>query len=260
MTTGTPRVPSSDQTHASIVRSPDRLKEDGGEGGNLGPRDVDVRREGEWGTGIVTATETIGAAPWLASARANRRVRSQLVGALLALAMLVPLLLLRPGQTARSGTSNELAQRTALDAYVVQIRPLAKEGGRVVQLGLKAGVTDIGQGRFPDDELITMASGWVAELERIRDSFADAAAPAFAADAQAIYGKALNGYVAAAKTLLAAARAHGDQRTQLVADAVSLGERTDAVYDRADALIEQHRARLGLPDPAATKPPTTKDR
>jgi type II secretory pathway pseudopilin PulG len=136
------------------------------------------------------------------------------------------------------------AERSALARYQAAIDPLARDGGRVVAQGLKLGVTDIGQSRFTDEELVTMAAGWVHELEGVRDSFAKTPAPVFLADAKWHYDHALTEYVTTAKTLGAAAQAHGDQRASLVALAVSLGEESDAVWNRARGIVQREERRL----------------
>ncbi len=138
-------------------------------------------------------------------------------------------------------------RRVLLVAYTAAVEPLAKEGGSVVVLGLKPGLTDIGQGRFPRARLVQMATGWVGALERTSTAFAAVLAPGFLTEAKANYDRSLRLYVKTAKTLLAAARAGGEQRRALVARAAERGRRADASFDRAKAIVDKFRTQLGLP-------------
>lgn len=138
------------------------------------------------------------------------------------------------------------SQRRSFLSYEEAIRPIAREGGRVVQLGMKSGVVDIREGRVSDESLAVMTSGWVAEMREVRQGFAAVPAPSFLVDAKSLYLQALDQYIATGETLRRAALATDPERASLVTKAVSLGEGADKIYDRAEALLDKHRGRLGL--------------
>lgn len=154
---------------------------------------------------------------------------------------------------ARGGDASDSAAPAATDAdahalagYILALEPLRAKGGEVVQLGLKAGVTDIGHSRYDDVTLASMADAWVDDLEAVRDGFAGAPVPAFASEAHWLYGMALDEYVATAELLRATVEVDPADRQPLATLAAHMGERADDLYDRADRAIDRHRRRLGL--------------
>lgn len=155
------------------------------------------------------------------------------------------------GANAASGEQAE--QRRALVAYEEAIDPITKEGGRIVVEGLRPGITDIRDGTFSDEQLVTMAEGWRNQMRAVRRDLLAVKAPGFLDEAVRLYEKALDGYVRTAEKLLAAARATGEERQRLVDEVAPLGEAADDVYDRAGAVIDRHRRRLGL-EPTETLP------
>jgi hypothetical protein len=150
------------------------------------------------------------------------------------------------GGTESPATRDE--QRAALAAYLDRIEPLGKTGGRVVQLGLKSGLDDLAHQRAAAATLRRRAAGWIRELENVRDAFAAAAAdaPTFVADAARLYRQALGQYVETARTFVTATLATGPARDHLITRTASLGEAADGVYDRARAMVDRERTRLGL--------------
>lgn len=138
------------------------------------------------------------------------------------------------------------SKRRSFLSYEEAIRPLAREGGKVVQLGMKAGVTDIREGSYSNETLAGMASGWTAEMTEVRRRFGAVPAPSFLAEAKSLYLQALDQYVTTGEVLKRAALAAEPDRASLVTKAVSLGEGADEIYDRAEALLDEHRARFGL--------------
>lgn len=137
-------------------------------------------------------------------------------------------------------------QRQRVLAYEASVQPLLEDAGRVVALGLRPGVTDISEGAFADDVLVTMARGWVAQLVEVRRALAEIPVPAEIRREAALLRRSLDQYVAAGEKLLAGAKTRGDQRAVLVDEAAVLGERADATYDRARSEIDAVRRRFGL--------------
>lgn len=178
-------------------------------------------------------------------------LRWALLGALAAVAAVGlgrPLLFDGDGDSPR-GADPAADQAEALAAFREDLDPLVKEGGQVVAMGLKPGVADVTNQRFAPDVLVAMASGWATELEGLRDEVDAIEAPRFLADAHWLYVQSLDGYVHTATAVKAAASA-GDEvrRDELIDLAATLGSAADNLYDRAEAALEQHEARLRTND------------
>lgn len=137
-------------------------------------------------------------------------------------------------------------ERAAFRAYETAIEPLIEQGASVVVYGMRPGVADIADGRFPDETLETMARGWVGSMERLRDSFAAVDPPRFLGEVAEGFDRSLAAYIETARAELAAARASGDERARLVERAAVLGDRADGLFDDAKAAWDGHRDRLGV--------------
>jgi hypothetical protein len=173
-------------------------------------------------------------------------LRWALLGGLVAVAAVGlgrPLLLDRGAAPAVDTTARAAA--AALAAFREATDPLVKEGGQVVAMGLKPGVADVANQAFGQDVLLSMASGWAAELDGLRAEMAEVPAPGFLAEAHFFYVECLEGYATAARALHAAAGAADPiRRDELIDLAADLGTAADRLYDRAQAVIERHEARL----------------
>lgn len=145
-----------------------------------------------------------------------------------------------------SGTAAPAVERQALLTYEQAVEAAVQDGGFAVTQGMQPGITDITDGAFPDETLVTMASGWLATMERVRADLAAVDPPAFLVETARLYDEALGGYVEVAEALLAAAEATGTERAALVGQVPPLGERADELWDAAGAELDRHRARLGL--------------
>lgn len=145
-------------------------------------------------------------------------------------------------------------ERQAFLTYEQAIEAAVQDGGFAVTQGMQPGVADIAEGAFPDETLVTMASGWVATMERVRGDLAAVDPPEFLTDTAGLYDEALAAYVEVAETLLAAAEADGEQRVALVEEVPALGERADDLWDAAEAELNRHRIRLGLDEATETPP------
>lgn len=135
-------------------------------------------------------------------------------------------------------------RREAVLAWERAITQPAKDGGFVIQNGMKPAVADLG--RDMPGQTMFQAVGWVAELERVRGVFAQAVPPPSLRDAAADFDAALRMYREAAETLGAAAISAGDTRRTLLDRAVAKAQEADATYDRASAALQRIRRLLGL--------------
>lgn len=152
-----------------------------------------------------------------------------------------------PSGPAATGPGVEAAaEREAFRAYEEAVEQAVQDGGFVVTQGLQPGVADIAEGAYDDEALVTMASGWLTSIERVRGELAAVEPPEFLAEADRLFDEALAGYVEVARTLLAAAEASGDDRAALIEEVPVLGERADEQWNAAQAELDRHRERLGL--------------
>ena len=131
------------------------------------------------------------------------------------------------------------AERTRADAtaYREALRPLVEDGGRVVAMGLRPGMTDIREQRYSTSVLEGMAATWVSELRSVRSDVAAVEHPDFLDDIHATYLEAIDGYVRAASAMGEAVAAEGEARQALLDKAAALGEKADQTYDRADRAL-----------------------
>ena len=155
-------------------------------------------------------------------------------------------------------TSSDADRRAALTRYEDAVAGPAREGGFVIQEGLKIGLAQVGSGQAGN--VTFQAVGWVNQLEDVRTRFSGAATrlhdPQLKAAADA-FDEALVLYKRAAETIGAAAIAAPDSepRTRLLEQAGATGRQADARFDEASALMQQIRRSLGLaptsrfPDP-----------
>lgn len=142
-----------------------------------------------------------------------------------------------------------------LQAYLADLKPLAEETGFLITNGLKAGVNDIGSGRFPDDVLQQQPPGWRADLVEIKGKFAALEPPDGLEEANVAFLESLDGYIAVTRQLEEAAHAPRYRRRMLVRRAADLGEANDQVWNRGAYVLQRELAELGedmviwLPDP-----------
>lgn len=135
----------------------------------------------------------------------------------------------------------------ALEGYLAELEPIAKDAGRVVQLGLKAGITDIGRSRYGDDVLIGMAEGWAVELGTLREELAAVTPPEGLAEAHLVFVAAFDGYLETADTLAAAAHGPEADRGELARQAAAQGRAADDLWDEGAALVQAGATRSGEP-------------
>lgn len=174
-----------------------------------------------------------------------RRNRGFAVG--LAVAFVVPAASLLAASIVASRQSSSLqAERRAFTAYETAVERAVQDGGFVVTQGMKLGLADITEGRFPDATLMKMAGGWTRSMMQVRRKLTMVEPPTILREVARRYDAALAAYVRVGESLLAAARARGDERAALVQKVPPLGERADALWNEASAALERQRVRLDL--------------
>ncbi|MCA1833971.1 MAG: hypothetical protein ABR548_04340 [Actinomycetota bacterium] len=146
------------------------------------------------------------------------------------------------------GGGASAGERIGVRTYVETIKPLAKEGGRVVIEGVRPGLSDLVNGRITGETFRSQAKGWRGELEQVRVGFAAAKIPDKLARAAQLFDTSLRGYVAAIDAFVAASFSVGEPLKTAIKSAVPLAERADKTYDEATAILEKERKRVGLAD------------
>jgi hypothetical protein len=140
------------------------------------------------------------------------------------------------------------AERAAVRRYIETLRPLAKDGGRVVVEGVRPGLSDIERGRVTGAVFRSRAQAWRSEMERVQTGFAATPPPARLKPAAALFDESLRGYIAAIDRFVMASYKTGDALKAAITAAVPTAEQADKTYDRAIALVNAERKRVGLPD------------
>lgn len=176
-----------------------------------------------------------------------RRRRSLVVG--LALGVVAALMFAGVTSLGSPGARPDVAaeRRTAIVTWQAAVHPLVLSGGQVVALGPRTGVGQIQEGELAPAVLADMAGGWLRRLSALDAEIAAVPTPDFLRPAHALLNDAMDGYVTAARHLLAAATATGPRQAELLAAAVAAGTAADRTYDRATAAIAAWRAQLNLP-------------
>lgn len=144
------------------------------------------------------------------------------------------------------------AQVAAAEAYLAEIRPIATDGGQVVQEVLKPAITRLEDADGDHDQQAEAAGGWVASMTSVRERWAEVEPPPKVADSHELFLDALDRYVAAAERL-ARATTDDEQREALVDEAIELGTEGDQLYDRAAVLVQELLVAAGQ-DPVAWLP------
>ena len=144
--------------------------------------------------------------------------------------------------------SAQAAARQEVLRYEEALGGPARDGGFVVQRGLKVGLAQVAGDEAAN--VMMQAVSWVEQLGRVRERFAAAATglqqPELIA-AAAAFDEALDGYQRAAETIGAAAIAAGEPRTSLLERAAASGRAADERYEEAIELLAAARRAVGLP-------------
>ena len=158
-----------------------------------------------------------------------------------------------------SGDDAPTLTRQELEAYEKAVVPLLREGGQVVELGMKAGVTDLSKpGGVPAEAIAGESDAWIRVLNTVRDELALMTPPPALAEAHRLFGDALRRYVEAARIFGEAARGPAAGRQAVIDRGLDIAESADDVYDAASAIVQRWRRDLGLgpsadfPDPTAS--------
>lgn len=139
------------------------------------------------------------------------------------------------------------ADREEVRAYAEAIAPLAREGGRIAVLGIRQGLGALVFGDVGPEEFRRQAAGWRQGMSRVRESFAAVPAPGSLAAVAAEFDRALATYLRAIDAFVEASRAPRDAIPDAIEAAVPIAEEADRIYDRASAMLDAERRRVGLP-------------
>ena len=140
-------------------------------------------------------------------------------------------------------------ERAALLAWEADVVPLVQQGGQVVQDGMKPAINDLlYQHVTPPAFIVHEAQAWTQALTRVRTQLTALTAPTLMQPAVVLLDRSLAGYISAAHAFRsAAASPAGHMRHHFVRLGQRRGSAADALYDRAAALIQRERHRVGLP-------------
>lgn len=133
-------------------------------------------------------------------------------------------------------------------AYEDKIGEPTAEGGKVVQLGLKVGLSDLGGERKTAPAVIAdQARAWTRDLERVRAQLSAIDPPRRLRLVHADLLRSLTEYAGTAELIERAARAaEGTDRDALLDEAAARGRAADRTYDRAGTALQEARRSLGL--------------
>lgn len=179
------------------------------------------------------------------------RRRWLIVAALLVVAAVCAAALAAVHRADRSAHTSAVAETLT---YERALTPAARQGGVVIQLGMKPAVSRLA-GDEPDAATF-QAIGWVDQLEAVRQTFRTTPTPRSLRGNSTDFDIALRLYEDAARHLGAAAIGTGQSRRTLLDQAVAEARRADTSFNRASARLQARRRALGLgptsafPDPA----------
>ena len=141
--------------------------------------------------------------------------------------------------------------RDELAAYEEAVVPIVKDGGKVVQLGMKPAMDDLAHLHIVPPKVIgSEGDGWVLSLEQVRARLSRVPTPPTLREVTDYFLIALDRYTAAAREFANAARAAGSARATSLKRGVTLATSADHTYDRGSALLQAARHSVGLaPNP-----------
>lgn len=149
----------------------------------------------------------------------------------------------------------------ALTAYQEAVLPHLREGGGLVEQGMKPAATELAKATGKAAARIASdATGWADALGQIRANVAAVPTPEPLREAATGFDRALARYVDAARQFGTAARTPLPQRAPVLANGYEIAHDADTLYDAASAVIQRWRRRLGLapttdfPDPESPTP------
>lgn len=178
----------------------------------------------------------------------SRRVRPRLALALaVAMAGSVAALAIRsPGEPSAAPA----AITDAIVEFEQALDPLAREGGRVVVQGLRAGIADLYYESAEATQVAEMAEGWRDQLATIREQIAALDAPAELDQVMTLFDGAMGAYVDTAAQLIRIARSSGGDVRNRLEEVGRAGERADGMWEQARTLLLRVRQRFGVEGPS----------
>lgn len=151
------------------------------------------------------------------------------------------------------GSAQRRDDRAAYLRYERAILPSLRGGGRIVVQQMRPSLLELSEGKIMPQTAIERAAGWRSAFSRIRSDVLAQDPPSFLGDVEARWSAAFDAYLEIPGIFEQSAQAGGSDRTRLLDAAASAGTRADTLFDRAAAVMQSHRRRLGLG--ATTSPP-----
>jgi hypothetical protein len=157
------------------------------------------------------------------------------------------------------GSAQRRDDRAAYLGYERAVLPSLREGGRIVQQEMKPSLRELAEGEIAQEAALERATAWRGELAKVLAEVVALRPPSFLGDIEARWTAAIAGYRQIPGLFEQASRQTGPARARLLEQAAGAGARADKLFDKASAVMQFHRRRLGLgstahlPDPAATQ-------
>jgi hypothetical protein len=166
-----------------------------------------------------------------------------------------------------TGSGNRSADRRSVCAYEAAVYPIVQRGGQLVELGIKPFVKDFQLGKLDGKAIVDRAPGWRNVLADVRVALARVREPPSLRGIARLLDESMAGYLASVggwrrAGSIEAAGDRGPRLREATQDAITTATRADRTYDRASALLQSVRRRLGLgpsthfPDPDHSQYPT----
>lgn len=144
------------------------------------------------------------------------------------------------------GSSNRRADRAALVAYERALLPAVREGGRIVEQEMKPTLREIAEGAITPAQLLDRTAAWRRVFIRVRADLLALDPPTLLGAIEPKWGAAMGAYLATVDAFEAVSRADAGGRDAALSRAEDAGGRADDLFDRAAAIVQFHRRRLGL--------------
>ncbi|GAC1575432.1 MAG: hypothetical protein NVS3B24_04060 [Candidatus Dormibacteria bacterium] len=143
--------------------------------------------------------------------------------------------------------------RASLESYSTAIHTPLHRGGFIVQEGLKPELADFSAGKLGTAQFARDGAAFASDLTAVKVAFDRVPEPAGLAGSRADFDRALDAYIALARSFsgVPAAAVPGDEMTRIAA----AGNTADQLFDRAARRLQAARSALRLaPDPNLPHP------
>lgn len=130
-------------------------------------------------------------------------------------------------------------------AYLDEVMPLAEEGGRVVQEGMKRAITELSKPDGDHDAQAQLAPAWLESMTDLGRRWAEVTPPPELTGAHKQFLQAWELYLQAAEALVEATQA--DDPGAHTSRVIDLGERADAAWNAAGAMAQDLLGGFGSP-------------